>query len=125
MGVFLSKYNMLHSLAEKEDMMTYARTSVALSKFKLFGLIIYDPATHKEFHQKLIDSFELLDYLTGQDFLFISIADINSHDASPQLRRYYLNIEEGNALEPSNTYKSSNSSITAYTLAKTLGIEYD
>jgi hypothetical protein len=75
MGMFLSKYSILNALGYGDDSYVLPETKKILSRFKMFGLIIHDPAKHGEFHRKLEDKFEKIDYLTGQYFLFFCLTD--------------------------------------------------
>lgn len=124
MGMYLSKYSMLQSLGygDKSDILPEVKK--ALSDFKLFGFIIHDPSVHVEFHNKLIESFDLLDYISGRGFLFFALVDPPKSSAKYEKRDYFQFFETRELLSPYNAYKSADGSITSYSLAQTLGIDY-
>lgn len=125
MGMFLSKYSMLNALGYGDDPYILPETKKILSRFKLFGLIIHDPAKHQEFHRKLEDIFERIDYLTGQDFLFLCLTDPPKKWIKDNNRDYFGIWETEQLLSPGNATITDNDSITAYTLCQSLEIDYD
>jgi hypothetical protein len=125
MGMFLTKYSMLHALGYGDDSYVLPETKKILSKYKLFGLIIHDPATHKEFHNKLAEIFDRLDYITGEDFLFFCLTDPPKSFREKPNRDYFGIWEKDELLSPINAYKTKDESVTAYTLCQALGLEYE
>ena len=75
MGMFLSKYSMLHAIGYGGNRDVKAETIKILDKYKLFGIIIHDPNYHKDFDLYLESQFERLDYITGRDFLFFGLTN--------------------------------------------------
>ena len=125
MGMFLSKYSMLHALGYGDDSYILPETNKILSKYKLFGLIIHDPETQKEFHNKLTEIFERLDYITGEDFLFFCLTDPPKSFKEKPNRDYFGIWEKDELLSPKNAYRTKDESVTAYTLCQALGLEYE
>ncbi|MBK9357015.1 MAG: hypothetical protein IPN08_06445 [Bacteroidales bacterium] len=126
MGMFLSKYSMLNALGYGDQTYVLPETEKILRKFKLFGLIIHDPEKHHEFHRKTFRHFfERIDYLTGQDFLFLCLTDPPKRWKEENKRDYFGIWETDKLLAPENSYITNNDSITAYTLAQSLEIDYE
>lgn len=125
MGMFLSKYSMLKALGYGADKYVMDETQKILNKFKLFGLILHDPIKHTEFHQKFAQSFERLDYLTGSNFLFLGLTDPPHKWIEKNKRDYFGIWDLDKLLNPLNAYTTDDEGITAFTIAKSIGIEYD
>jgi hypothetical protein len=125
MGMPLSKYTMLNALGYGADNHLMQRTEALLNQFKLFGIVLHDPKSHKSFHNEFASSFDRLDYLTGHDFLFLGITDPPKAWKGRISRDYFDIWNKEDLLDPGNTYKTQDQSITAYTLAQSLGINYD
>jgi len=126
MGMFLSKYSMLNALGYGADRPIIEETKKILDRFKLFGLILHDPKTQSEFHSTLRHSFERLDFLTGRDFLFFALTDPPQNWIERNERRDYFGIwETDKLLSPMNSYKTSDESISTYSIAQALNIDFD
>lgn len=101
-------------------------TKKILDRFKLFGLILHDPEIHSEFHETLKKSFEKLDYLTGRDFLFFALTDPPKSWEDRNVKRDYFEIwEPEKLLSPMNAYRTKDESISTYSLAQALNIDFD
>jgi hypothetical protein len=126
MGMFLSKYSMLNALGYGADKPIIEETKNILDRFKLFGLILHDPKSHSGFHSTLRHSFERLDFLTGRDFLFFALTDQPQNWIERNERRDYFGIwETDKLLSPMNSYKTSDESISTYSIAQALNIDFD
>lgn len=125
MGMFLTKYSMLKALGYNEEGIVLEETKRMLKPFKLIGLILHDPNNHKEFHAKFAQSFESLDLLTGRDFLFFGLTDPPDNWLEKNNRDSFSIWEPEKLLNPANAYETLDESITAFTIAQSLGIEYD
>jgi hypothetical protein len=126
MGMFLSKYSMLNALGYGADRPILQETKRILDRYKLFGLILHDPKTHADFHQTLRDSFERLDFVTGQDFLFFALTDPQKNWIEKNENRDYFGIWQiDELLSPFNSYQTSDESISTYSLVQALNIDYD
>jgi len=126
MGMFLSKYSMLNALGYGADSHILEETKKILDRFKLYGLILHDPKSHSEFHSTLRNSFERLDFLTGRDFLFFALTDPPRHWIERNERRDYFGIwETDKLLSPMNSYETSDESISTYSIAQALNIDFD
>lgn len=128
MGMSLSKYSMLNALGygAKTDRPILEETKRILAKFKLFGLILHDPNSHTDFHTTLRNSFERLDFLTGRDFLFFALTDPPSNWIERRENRDYFNIwETEKLLSPVNSYQTSDETISTYSIAQALNIDFD
>lgn len=124
--MFLSKYSMLNALGYGADRPIIQETKKILDRYKLFGLILHDPKTHTEFHQTLRNSFERLDFLTGRDFLFFALTDPPKSWVERNEKRDYFRIwETDKLLSPLNSYQTSDESISTYTIAQALNIDFD
>ena len=116
---------MLSALGYGDNSFVLPETKKILSKYKLFGLIIHDPASHKDFHTKLSEIFERLDYITGEDFLFFCLTDPPKSFREKPYRDYFGIWEKDELLSPKNAYRTKDESVTAYTLCQALGMEYE
>jgi len=126
MGMFLSKYSMLNALGYGADRPVITETKKILDRFKLFGLILHDPHSHSDFHQTMQNSFERLDFLTGRDFLFLSLTNPPKSWLERNEKRDYFGIwEPDKLLSFSNSYTTSDESISTYTIAQSLNISFD
>lgn len=125
MGMFLTKYSMLNALGYGTDEQVVIETKRILNRFKLFGLILFDPVNHNDFNTIFTNTFERLDFLTGQDFLFFGLTDPPKNWLHRNNRDYFGIWEVDKLLSPANAYVTDNESISAYTIAQKLGIDYD
>jgi hypothetical protein len=126
MGMFLSKYSMLNALGYGTNKPILDETKKILDRFKLFGLILHDPKSHSDFHSTLRHSFERLDFLTGRDFLFFALTDPPQNWIERNERRDYFGIwETDKLLSPMNSYKTNDESISTYSIAQALNIDFD
>lgn len=125
MGMFLTKYSMLNALGSGEQGVILDETRKLLSKFKLFALIIHDPDHHSGFHSRFARAFDKLDHLTGKDFLFFGLTDPPQSWRERNERDYFGIWEPDALLSPGNAYKTDDKSISAYTIAQALEIEYE
>lgn len=125
MGIFLSKYSMLSALAYEDDQYILPEAQKLLNKFKLKALIIHDPKIHSDFHNKLRTLFDRLNYLTGNDFLFFCIIDPPVRPKPENKNNIFGAWEPDKLLSPKNAYFTNEESINAYSLAQSLGIEYN
>lgn len=129
MGMFLSKYSMLNAVGYGKDGYVLEETQKILDRFKLFGLILHDPKSHQCFHDELRDSFERLDFITGRDFLFFALTDPPKEWLYRNRGRDYFNIyntdEREMLLSPLNAYETSDESVSAYSIAQALNIDFD
>lgn len=117
---------MLNALGYGADIPIIQETKKILDRYKLFGLILHDPKTHIEFHQNLRNSFERLDFLTGRDFLFFAITDPPKSWSERNEKRDYFGIwETDKLLSPLNSYQTSDESISTYSIAQALNIDFD
>lgn len=126
MGMFLSKYSMLNALGYGADRPILEETKKILDRFKLFGLILHDPEAHQDFHSTLNQTFERLDFLTGRDFLFFALTNPPRDWVERNRQRDYFGIwETEGLLSPKNSYQTNDESISTYTIAQALNIDYD
>jgi hypothetical protein len=126
MGMFLSKYGMLNALGYGADRPIIEETKKILDKFKLFGLILHDPKSHSDFHSTLRNSFERLDFLTGREFLFFALTDPPQNWVERNNNRDYFGIwETEKLLSPMNSYQTNDESISTYSIAQALNIDFD
>ncbi len=125
MGMFLSKYSMLNALGYGSDTYILPETQKILQRHKLKVLIIHDPKAHVSFNFKLTQLFEKLDFVTGPDLLFFCLVDPPSKWKNRTDRDYFGIWEPDKLLNPFNSYHSRDESITAYSLAQSMGIAYN
>lgn len=122
----MSKYSMLNALGYGADRPIIEETKKILDKYKLFGLILHDPKSHSDFHSTLRQSFERLDFLTGRDFLFFALTDPPQNWIERSESRDYFGIwETDKLLSPMNSYKTSDESISTYSISQALNIDFD
>lgn len=125
MGMFLTKYSMLNALGYGAEQNVLHETKRILDRFKLFGLVLHDPKVHYDFNECFAKSFERLDYITGKDFLFFGLTDPPKKWLQKDYRDYYKIWEIDHLFGPSNSYSTNDESITTYTIAQSLGIDYE
>lgn len=130
--MFLSNYMLLQDLGYGKNVtddftseMIKSEGQQVLEQFNLFGFIIHDPIKNVEFHKKLEESFELLDYATGQHFLFFGLTTPPAQWVEKNKSREYFRIFGHHRLSPDQSPKLNDDSISAYTIANSLGISYD
>lgn len=126
MGMFLTNYEVLRTVGYGGDFSTSKVLAKVLSRFKLFGVILHNPNRHVEFDRVLKASFERLDYLTGKEFLFFALTTPSERWRERSSTRDYYRVLNGN--ESLNSLAGVNGrdpSITAYSIANGLDIDYD
>jgi hypothetical protein len=97
----------------------------ALAPFRLFGFILHDPVAHPEFHHVLSESFERLDYLTGEHFLFFTVIEPNDNWLKRASGRGYYTVFNSNPLlSVGQGVVPKDFEISIFTLAEGLGIDY-
>lgn len=106
-----------------------AEVKKSFSRFKLFGLVLHDPKTNADFHREMSARFELLDYLTGANFLFFTLTDAPENWRSRISGRDYYNsfrnpINLNNLYIEESVNDEDDNSISAFTIAKGLQIDY-
>ncbi len=132
MGLRLSKYDMLYSLGYGKST-RFVENSVEasrkiLSRFKLLGLILHSPEGHPEFHSKLEKEFDHLDYLTGRRFLFFSVTKAADGEETKMDKEFMVwmgDSEVKGLVDINNAYETEDEGLSAYTIAQSLGIDYD
>ena len=142
MGMPISEYTVLKALGDKNAASYETNTALkALSPFNLFAFIIHDPETHREFARQISFLFDHLDFVTGHELLFFALVDpppdwlTHAHH-----RPYYKTLtswdhehrhfsqdkvpirETEELLNPENAIFSVDQSITAFSLANSIGI---
>ena len=130
MGLPITKYTLLKAVAEDQDIFhgpSYTQKLNNFCSFKFYGMILHDPKNHKGFHAKLGKEFELLDQLTGQNFLFMGLADTPMEWVKKKTyyREYRRVFDQDRPGERGSDYMSEDPSITTLTLAKALNIDYE
>ena len=83
---------MLNALTESNKRKIFREVKNILNKYKLFGFILHDPKTHEEFHNSLKNSFELLDFSTGKDFLFFALTEPSKNWLERNRKNYGCSI---------------------------------
>lgn len=130
MGLPITKYTLLKAVAEDKDIFygpSYTQKLNNFRSFKFYGIILHDPTNHQGFHAKLGKEFELLDKLTGENFLFMGLADtpmewVKKRTYFREYRRVFDQDLPGNR---GSDYISEDPSITTLTLTKALNIDYE
>lgn len=127
MGMFLSQYSMLKAIGYGESGYLKDETEKILEPFKLFVLVLHDPKKHVSFHQKFSELFARLDYFTGLNLLFMGIAKPSYDWYNKNQNRDYFDIfgEKENLIKSFHEIKTTEGSITAYSISKALNIDYD
>lgn len=123
----LNSFHILRVLANQGEDYELEHITKAFEPFNLFAFIIHDPEKDPEFHEFISRQFDLLDYLTGNKLLFFALVDPPEEwlrDASN--RSYVENISwfTEQILDQKNYPQTDDPSISAYALAKWLGIDY-
>jgi hypothetical protein len=127
MGMILPKHEFFSLLSKRRHPPHRAvdEARSALAPFRLFGFILHDPVAHPEFHQVLSQSFERLDYLTGEYFLFFTVIEPNDNWIKRASGRgYYTLFNTNPLLSVGQGVVPQDFEISTYTLAEGLGIEY-
>lgn len=126
MGMFLSQFSMLKAIGYGEDGQIKEETEKILEPYKLFVLVLHDPERHTSFHYKFSQLFERLDYLTGPNLLFMGIAKPSYDWYNRNKERDFFGIwEKKELLRSLHEIKGGDGSITCYSIAKALNIDYD
>ena len=127
MGMILPKHEFFSLLSKRRHPPHRAvdEARSALAPFRLFGFILHDPVAHPEFHQVLSQSFERLDYLTGEYFLFFTVIEPNDNWIKRASGRgYYTLFNTNPLLSVGKGVVPQDFEISTYTLAEGLGIDY-
>jgi hypothetical protein len=126
MGMFLTNYEVLRTIGYGGDFSTSKELAKVLARFKLFGVILHDPKHHVEFDQVLEVIFPRIDFLTGKEFLFFALTKPSKEWCDRNSSRDYYQILNGNdSLIPLDGINGRDPSITAFTIADGLGIDYN
>lgn len=75
MGMPVSNYTVFRTLGYGGEEYEKQAAIRALEGFKLFAIVIHDPETDPEFDQYLQQTFNRLDYITGDSLLFFALTD--------------------------------------------------
>lgn len=103
-----------------------SETKRILDQFNLFGFIIHDPSVHIEFDKQLGASFEKLDYITGNKFLFFALTNPPAEWIEKSLKpRDYFSVFNYTQLSPENALSVENKSLSALALTEALQIDYE
>jgi len=127
MGMPISSYTILKALYDKNAHRQDTNIALkALSPYNLFAFIIHDPEIHREFARQVSILFDRLDYITGNKLLFFALVDPPSDWLKHACERPYYkklnNWETRELLNPKHAILSTDESITAFSLANSLGI---
>ncbi|MBN2287370.1 MAG: hypothetical protein JXI43_13045 [Tissierellales bacterium] len=127
MGMPINSYSILNILANGGEQFEVEAVRRALEHFRCFAFILHDPEKDKDFHKFLSREFDRLDYITGDKLLFFALVDPPEEWLRHGRKRpYYQKLDyfSKQMLNANNYPKTSDPSISAYTLAKTMGIPY-
>lgn len=126
MGMPVTSYTVLKTLALGGQNYELHTIEKAIKPFNLFAFIIHDPQAHPDFEQYLNNEFDRFDYTTGDKLLFFALVDPPEKWLQhAKDRAYYQSLTSWEAQEfgnPSETPKSTDPSLTAFTLANALKI---
>jgi hypothetical protein len=126
MGMPINSYSILKTLAMGGEDYEVEEVKSALEPFTLFAFILHDPQAHSDFHQRLTDLFERLDYVTGDKLLFFALIDPpSSWMQRAKGREYYQKIsnwETRAILDPNEAPQSTDPSLTMFAFMNSLGI---
>lgn len=127
MGMPISSYTILKALYDKKAHQQDTSIALnALSPYNLFAFIIHDPETHRGFAKQVSILFDRLDYITGDKLLFFALVDPPYDWLKHACERpYYKKLNNWGTkalLNPINAILSADESITAFSLANSLGI---
>lgn len=126
MGMPINSYSILKTLALGGEEYEVQEVKDALKPFNLFAFILHDPQLHKDFHEKLTNLFERLDYVTGDRLLFFGLVDPpSSWTNRAKEREYYNKVSDWivrEAINPNNAPQSADSSLTMFAFINSLGI---
>lgn len=140
MGMPITTYNVLDTLTKsRPESYEIGPVNEALEPFNLFAFIIHDPEAHPDFDQTINSVFTRLDLSTGGNLLFFALVDppqiwLDQGGRNPgRDRPYYRELSSHNQArktlrelhDPGNVITSTDKSITAFSLATSLGISYD
>ena len=97
-----------------------------LSKFSLFGFVIYDPIEHADLKNYLEVNYDHLDQISGSSFLFFSVIQLEEEQENYfKDRPYYNRVKElsEDLSGLSNPVKTKNAESMAFALAAHLEID--
>ena len=127
MGMPISSYNVMKVLDKGGERYETDAVRRALDPFNLFAFIIHDPETHPDFDRAISMNFDRLDHTSGDKLLFFALVDPPEEWLRYARGRSYhrLPFEAEQLYNPRNAITSTDRSITAFSLAKSLDIPYD
>jgi len=125
MGMPVSNYTVLRTLGYGGEEYEKQAAIRALEGFNLFAIVIHDPETDPEFDQYLQQTFDRLDYITGDSLLFFALTDPSPEWLNRANKRAYykqLSWEFQALINPDNGIFSVDKGLTAFSLANSLSI---
>ena len=97
-----------------------------LPKFPLYGFVIFDPIEHVEFKKNLEDNYKYFDQISGENFLFFSVIELDEEKEkyfkNKSYYEAYKNLEQDFS-GITNPVTVKNIDTLAYTLAAHLEID--
>lgn len=97
-----------------------------LPKFPLYGFVIFDPIEHMEFKKNLEDNYKYFDQISGENFLFFSVIELDEEKEkyfkNKSYYEAYKNLEQDFS-GITNPVTVKNKDTLAYTLAAHLEID--
>jgi hypothetical protein len=136
MPISISSYTVLTELSKPSNDHLAGRVYRALKPFNLFAFVIHDPVRHKDLDRVLARQFDRLDFRTGRRLLFFALVDPPKEWLEHGSHREYYQLFERKRgrpipdqalglINPQNTPRSIDRSITAFSIATTLNIAND
>lgn len=128
MGMPISSYTVPNTLAYGRNGFEPRSVERALRPFNLFAFVIHDPDSHSQFDHFLEQSFDRLDYDSGESLLFFALVrpsqDWLNHAYD---RNYYRSLSKKSSqssqlINPFNAPVTKDCSVTAFSLSNALQI---
>ena len=97
-----------------------------LPQFSLYGFVIYDPIEHVDFKKNLEENYKFLDQISGENFLFFSVIELDEEKEGyfkgrPYFEAYHKLDQDYSGINNPVIVKNQDS--LAYTLAAHLEID--
>lgn len=126
MGMPISSYSVLRTLALGGTEYDLQTVQNALQGFNLYAFILHDPTAHPDLDRVLTRQFDHLDYATGKKLLFFALVALEQ-DRVERLRQrpYYqglVSYEAQQLVDPRNLPRSGDVSLSLAAIASALQI---
>lgn len=126
MGYPASAASLLKALTDEGNSYIHRDAIDIVSKFSLFVIILADPVKDPVFYERLQESFQYYDRLTGQNLLFFSIVKEADEKNSQGRRKEFRIFNDISAYKENHAAEEVQSSeLVIHSICNLLGVDYD